>query len=229
MKITAITSHYDGPDVWGLCEKYMARQTRKPDQWLVLDSSRNRTEVREPCEYVHIPQCPEMPDKIMYAIDKNLFAGDIIAFIETDDWYAPDWLEWIEQQSARGFDLVGEGDAIYYNVRRRWWSECKNVRHASLCQTAMHIRMLEPMVNTIKAWDNPYFDCRLWRLEASRYLHLPRSGRRRCIGIKGTFEAGYSPEHRQRHPKDSHADPSLMKLWKLIGADAKSYAPFYLK
>lgn len=129
----------------------------------------------------------------------------------------------------RGFDLIGEGDAIYYNVRWRWWSECKNVRHASLCQTAMHVRMIDQLANTIAAYDNQFFDCRLWRLECNRQLRIPKEARRRLIGIKGMFETGYSPEHRQRHPKGSHADPSLMKLWKLIGADARNYAPFYLK
>ncbi len=64
-------------------------------------------------------------------------------------------------------------------------------------------------------------------MDASRYLRLPRAGRRLCIGIKGIFETGYSPEHRQADPAGSVYDPSLMKLWELIGDDAEAYRSYF--
>ena len=212
MKISVITCTTPGRSVaFDLCRKYVERQTLQPHQWIIMDDADT-----------------PMPTKVLQALSQ--VTGDAIAFIEDDDWEAPDYLEWVEDSLNRGYDIVGEGEAIYYHVARRWWSNCRNVRHASLCQTAIRTTMLEKLVNVITAWDNPFFDCRLWRCDANKFLHLPRESLRRCIGIKGMpGTPGYSPEHRQKDPDGSNLDPSLLKLWKLIGQDATAYAPFYLK
>lgn len=210
MKITAITCTYQRPEAFELCKKYIARQTRQPDQWLVLDGP-------EP-----------MSEKILNAFAKGQVEGDGAIFAEDDDVLFPTWFEWCELQLERGFDIVGQGQALYYHVRRRWWSDCRNTRHASLCQTAIARSLYEPLTNLIPAYDNQFFDTRLWRIECNRYLHLPKEGERLVIGIKGMpGKQGYSAEHTQFAPKGTNADPSMMKLWSLLGPDAKAYAPFY--
>lgn len=209
MKLTALTCTYERPEALKLCEKYMARQTRQPDQWLILDGPK------------------PMADKVLEAV-RNGVQGEAIVWVEDDDHYAPTWLAWCEEKLSKGFDIVGQGNALYYNVRKRWWSDCRNTRHASLCQTAIARSLYEPLANLIPAYDNQFFDTRLWRIECNRYLHLPKEGERLVIGIKGMpGKQGYSAEHTQVAPKGTNADPSMMKLWSLLGPDAKAYAPFY--
>ncbi len=229
MKITCLTAHCDRPEAWTICEKYMARQSRAPDQWLVIDSSESPTVPTIPCDYHHKPDIPHMRDKVIWAIQNNLITGDGIVWWENDDWYSPVWIEWCEKCLGL-YDIVGQGNALYYNVGQRWWSDCKNTRHASLCQTAIRREMLPFLLNLMKGYDNQFFDTRLWRLDKRRHLDLPNEAGKLVIGIKGMpGKLGYSNEHRTDIPKDVNLDPSLLRLWKLIGADAASYLPFYQK
>ena len=210
MKLTAITATWQRPEAMALSHKYIKRQTRLPDQWLVLDG-------------------PEkMGFKLLKAFEGGKVKGDGLVIWEDDDWYDPTWLEWCEEWLSKGYDIVGEGQAIYYNVRWRWWSNCENARHASLCQTALTSNLIPTFCSIITAFDNQWFDTRLWRLERNRHLRLPGDGPRRVIGMKslpGT--TGYSGEHVAMLPNHAHADPDLKKLRELIGKDAKAYAPFF--
>jgi hypothetical protein len=211
VKLTAVTATWQRPEAMALCRKYVERQSRQPDQWLILDGP------------------GRMGDKLLTAFASGAVEGDALVFVEDDDYYFPGWFRWCERHLERGYDIVGQGNALYYNVRHRWWSNCANTRHASLCQTAISCRLLEPACacNIIKAYDNQFFDTRIWRLNVNKYLHLAQDGERMAIGIKGMpGTAGYSAEHKQELPPLAHADPSLLKLWQLIGAEAKNYAAF---
>jgi len=216
MKLTAITCTYQRPAALELCRRYMARQTRKPDQWLILDGP-------EP-----------MQQKILAAIEGGKIEGDAVVFFEDDDHYKPGWIAWCEKHIARGYDLVGEGMAVYYNVRYRWWSECSNGHHAALCQTACNRDFLETFANCIRSFDSAFIDTRIWQVECSKYLFMPRTPEERQVhGIKGIVGAngatGYSSEHRDAMPRGVHADPSLMQLFRWIGDDASNYSQFKAK
>lgn len=231
MKLTAFTAHFDRPAAWPLCETYLERQTRQPDQWLILDSSPNPITPRLPCDYLHRPDLPKMQDKVVYAIENNLIKGDAVVFWENDDWYRNDWLAWCEKQMERGYEIAGEGNIAYYNVKSRWWSECGNARHAALCQTVVHRDFLPTVANCIKSFDSAFFDLRIWQVEASKYLFMPRCPEERhLVGIKGIVGAngstGYSGEHRDVMPKGNHPDPALMQLFRWIGQDAADYSQF---
>jgi len=212
MKLTALTCTYQRPDAFALCQKWMARQTRQPDQWLIMDGP-------EP-----------MSEKVIQAIEEGKIEGDAVAFIEDDDFYKPTWLEWCEKHLEK-YEIVGQGLAMYYHVGRRWWSCCGNTRHASLCQTAIQRSMLKPLVNLIRGFDNQFFDTRLWRLERSRYLHLPTTeSERLVIGMKGlSGTLGYSTEHKTAIPPKVTLDPALVKLWSLMCKDALHYSKFLIK
>ena len=209
MKITALTCTFERPQAFALCQQYVARQTRQPDQWLILDGP-------EP-----------MREKVLKAIRSGAIEGDAVVFFEDDDFVAAGWLAWCEKHLAR-HDIVGQGHALYYHVRQRWMSNCRNTRHASLCQTAMRSHLLPQLALLIEAFDNNFFDTRLWRLNARRYLHIPKDGERLVVGIKGMpGKLGYSHEHANMIPKDVTIDPSLFHLWQHIGADALNYSSFY--
>lgn len=231
MTVTALTAHYDRPAAWDLCQKYLARQSRPVDQWLVIDSSPTPSKTDLSCDYHHRPDLPDMPAKGLFAIENNLIHGEIVIFWENDDWYRFDYAEWVESQMSKGWDILGEGNSHYFQVRYRWLSDCRNCRHAALCQTAIHRDMLENVANVIRSYQSPWFDTRLWSLDGNKNLVLPKHhSERRVIGIKGICATngsrGYSGEHSQRMPEGAVADPALAKLWEWIGNDAEAYLPF---
>ena len=210
MKLTALTCTYNRPEAFSLCEKYVARQTRQPDQWLVLDGP----------EPMHV--------KVADAIRDGKIEGDAILWTEDDDWISTRWFEWCEKRLDKGFELVGQGMAFYYNVNHRWWSNCNNVRHASLCQTAMRSSLLPHTWNIIHDFGCPWIDVQLWNIECNKYLHLPKDGEYLVVGIKGMpGTKGYSREHRQVNYEGNEKDLDLAKLRSQIGDDADLYAPFY--
>lgn len=242
MKVTAITATCDRPDAFELCCRMLARQTQQVDQWIILDDGQ-RSVWQHAYEdyglgavYHFLPQFRgprSMAQKVLWAVQHpDLITGDAILFIEDDDFYRADWVEWCVRELERGYDMVGEGCAAYYNVRRRWWSLCLNVRHAALCQTAITRDLLEPLANVIQAYDSPFFDGRLWAVDCAKNLVIPRKPEdRRVIGIKGIRAtggaAGYSGEHQSVLPPGARADPSLLELWRWAGNDAENYLSFY--
>jgi hypothetical protein len=190
-----------------LCERYMGRQTRPLDEWIVVNDDR------------------PMIDKVAEVLPR--VQGDAVLFIEDDDWYHPAYVDWMQGRLLQGYSIVGQGLALYYNVAYRWWSECHNKRHASLCNTAITPDLFEAVCNIIADFNCPWIDTQMWHLECRRFLHLPKDGERLLIGIKGMFESGYSTEHRQVNPKGTEPDPDLSKLRELIGEDAEAYAPYH--
>lgn len=169
-----------------------------------------------------------MQTKVSDAIRAGRVEGEGIVWFEDDDWFAPDWIEWCEKWLEQGYDLIGEGQAIYYNVNHRWWSNCGNVRHASLCQTAMRAKLLPRVLNIIEDFNCPWIDVQLWLAECTKRLRLPAEGRRRVIGIKGMpGTKGYSREHRQVTNPGNEPDYDLSALVQLIGGDAQNYEPYF--
>lgn len=214
MKLTVITATYQRPDALALCEKYMARQTKQPDQWLVLDGEK------------------PMSEKVLEAIQGGVIKGEAVAFFEDDDLYRADYLEWGLGLIKKGYEIAGEGNAVYYNVANRWWSECHNKRHAALCQTIIASDMLEALSNVIQSYDSQFFDTKIWNVNCGKMLVLPKSdSERRVIGIKGIRSTdgklGYSGEHANILPQGTHADPSMLQLWRWAGDDAANYSKFW--
>lgn len=237
MKLTVITATCDRPEAFAICERWMGRQTRQPDQWLVLDDSTSPVICTRGQQHVYLPRFrgpDSMVSKVRHALENNLITGDAVVVFEDDDWYAPTYLAWCESALAT-LDLVGEGRNLYYNVRNRWWFDHGNAGHASLCATSFR-RSLFPLVLKVcqdalklPVKDRPFIDSQLWKMFRGRKrVFDPMVAKRRLtIGIKampGT--KGYG----SGHDKDSGwaiRDPRLAKLHELIGADADAYAGFH--
>ena len=211
MKLTAITATCKGREnAFELCKLYVSRQTRQPDQWLILDGP-------EP-----------MHQKIANAIAQGRIEGDAVIFAEDDDYFKPGWFAWCEHRLLRGYDVVGQGLALYYNVNYRWWSCCNNVRHASLCQMALRSKLLPQTYRIIDDFGCPWIDVQLWNLNCRKYLHLPKESEALVIGIKGLCTRGYSREHRQVNSGgENEIDYNMSKLRSWIGDDADRYADYF--
>jgi len=205
----------------------------QPVQWLVLDDDEPKTVCTMGQEYYHWPELAgrgSLTQKFRRALEMDLVKGDAIVVAENDDFYAPDWIEWCAEQLVTR-DLVGEGRALYYNVRERFWFEHSNLQHASLCQTAIHRRAFPELLKQCQDTLCPFLDVRLWRaIRQNKQVFDPyRPGnKRRLVGIKGMpGRVGYGGGHgaRDRSAVDDH---SLTKLRGLIGeTDAAAYEPFF--
>ena len=232
--ITVVTCTRDRPEAFALLEKFISRQTRKPDQWHVYDDGETPVKCTMGQKYIYCPEARRgvsLNNKIRMAFAPGVITSDIVVFAEDDDYLHPEWLETCEKE-LQNRHLFGEGRAIYYNVKDRWWFEHANLTHASLCSTAIRKELFTVVYNLARG-TSPFIDTPLWKITrpAVKYLLDParRQGERYTVGIKampGTI--GYSLAHKGRD-RDAKDDLELVKLRSLIGNDADLYAPFWPK
>ena len=228
--LTVVTCTGDRPEAFALAEKYVKRQTTQPLQWLVLDDGKIPTKCTMDQEYIYNAKWigrNSMISKLLHAVSTGIIRGDALVFWEDDDWYAPTWLETLAGQ-LKTADVVGEGRAIYYNVRNRWWYGHENIDHASLCETAVSKKFFPVLMRLLNQSVDPYVDGRIWaQPKFSHSLIDPNTLKvRRSLGIKAMpGRPGYGSGHGKRD-KHSQADPQCIKLRELIGQDADTYLPF---
>lgn len=234
MTITAVTCTADRPEAFKLLEKYVARSTVKLDQHLILDDGNVPV---KPTAGTHI-YCPEcrggtsMINKLKIAFTPGLITGDIAIILEDDDIFAPNWIETCVKALGDGkCDLFGEGRAVYYNVRDRWWFEHGNMQHASLCSTALTKRIFPTLLRLCND-PNPFIDDRLWKAVSAnrkRMLDpLQNGGKRLVVGIKAMpGKVGYGGGH-AKVDRNARQDPDGAKLRALLGdEDAAVYSRFW--
>lgn len=231
MNLTIITPTADQPTGIALCERYMARQTLAiaDVQWIVADDgveparlTMGQTLVRRDRD----PYC-----KPHESLCRNLLAavelvmGDLIVFVEHDDWYDPAYLERMMQaadENPSAF-LIGDASQRYYNVAKRCWRIFQNTG-ASLCQTAIRrvaLRQFQGTVETCLANGSCNIDAKLWKATGRERWHLTPDPR--MLGIKGLpGRPGLGIGHR---PQGTHWTPDATgeKLCEWIGTDAVPY------
>lgn len=226
MTITVITPTCDRPVGLALAEQFIARQTRQPDEWIIADGGTVRATCRREQTHLHTPGEPG-PSNFL----RNLLAGvgcaqgDLIAFVEDDDYYQPIHLEQLERQLARNPRALaaGDDDQRYYNLAARAWRTYQNLG-ACLCQTMFRRELLPRFVEVIRERLrlNSYgVDTTFWRSIPSERRSLQRA--HTVVGIKGLpGRAGLGVGHR---PDEKwHQDPELDQLRAWIGAhDLETY------
>lgn len=232
MTITAVTPTRDRPEAFALCELYMSRQTRKPDQWIVLDDGQEPAKCTMGQQHIYVPTAREgvsLTNKLKIALAHGIITSDALLIFEDDDHYTPEWVATC-CESLETAKIFGEARAIYYNVRERWWFKHGNCDHASLCSTAMR-REIFPLLLQQCQGQSPYVDQTTWNTVA-RNLRLVRDPEKHgnkhlIVGIKampGT--RGYTGAHSVRDV-NARDDKNLVKLREFIGDDADLYEPFY--
>lgn len=205
-------------------------------QWIIVDDGPKPSFVE--CDR-RIQLCYIRPEHRWvgnHTLAKNLVeavpfvTSDLIFFIEDDDWYAPDYLEFMVDEFQLGKKIIGEFPSFYYYVPRRLWKNCDNRMHASLCQTAIHADLL-PLLKRICHNNNNgqgFVDIGLWNSVPSTERVLIHGTHPHCIGIKGMpGRSGIGMGHRP----DSLAsdwvrdEMDLSQLQKWIGDDVFLYQP----
>lgn len=162
-------------------------------------------------------------------LDPAILEAEAIAFIEDDDWYAPNYLEDMVAKLDEGYDIVGEANARYYHVPTGRRRQLQNVEHASLCQTVIRAELL-PLFRKALDSNERYFDIVLWQLVTKHKLRrflFPES--ERCVGIKGLpGREGIGNGHAPNSHWKEDTTGSFLQSW--VGAEAaKFYEPFRMK
>lgn len=223
MRISVITPTADRPRGIELCERYIARQTVQPHEWIVSDGGQTPATLTMGQVHLHEPSPPgaaNLAGNILRALDA--VTGDAVVIVEDDDAYLPGHLaacaEGLKRQPAYGCPRL-----VYFNVAHRCWVQMAN-RGAALCQTAFRAELIPAMRQAAQDAMNAGdfgIDGRFW---APR-KHMA-NGPQTCIGIKGLAGTpGLGIGHR---PKSSpkrrwRPDPNLDCLRRLIGDDVEHY------
>jgi len=241
--ISIITCTSDRPEAFALCERWMSQQTEVLDaalfhwsskfgvEWIVSDDG------REPANctmgQIHLRHHPQSQPANSFR--RNLIAGlnaatmPVIAFIEDDDWYAPDYL-WAAHETITTGDRIiwGENVARYYNVRQRMHSAFHQEHRASLCQTVMRSELRSVIVDHFKRHpDSFHVDFALWthvrrKLRGKAFL----TSQCRSVGIKGMPGKRNLGVGRDMHQCGGKPDPRLKILETWIGDDVEAYEGF---
>jgi hypothetical protein len=219
--MTIITPTGDRPQCFALCEKWMARQTLKPDRWIVVDDGHTPTQMTLGQEVIRLHPRPDE-----HTLARNLltalehlgpgWAGEL-CMIEDDDWYAPDYLATMDRRLDE-VDLVGEGNALYYRLDIPGYRWMGNMHHASLAATAVKGAAVKQMKTLCwRMIGQPAIDLALWRTFDGSKRVFPNQGPvTQFKGMPG--RRGHSTFHLRRDKWT--ADPEERFLQCRVRADA---------
>lgn len=209
----------------------------RPDRWIVADDGRTPADCTAGQIHVRLP-FQEVPRE---SYRKNWLAGleacgaigdgDVILFIEDDDWYRDDYIaEMVAMLKDKR--IAGESRAKYYNVRYRRHLIHANRNHASLSQTGIRgPALLNRILQILRTDPKPEsLDGGLWRR-----CHIPASDKslrhdsRLVVGMKGMSPraAGVGHGSAEVIRGQYKRDPELHQLRRWIGDDAANYVEFY--
>jgi len=219
--LSVITCTGGRPAAFALCEKFMARQTLRPDQWLVVDDVAEATPIT--MGQTVIRPWPRWSGES--TLGRNILAalpmvtGSKIVFIEDDDYIPPDYLKHMSTM-LNAYPLAGEAPARYYNVATRQYRQLRNTAHASLGQTGIQ-RSLLPTLAAICERERKFIDIPLWRHHGSiGWLTVST-----VVGVKGLpGRPGIGIGHRPAGHWPVDGDGSVLRSW--IGEDAALYESF---
>lgn len=215
--ITAITPTGDRPLAFALCERWVSRQTKKPDQWIVVDDGRVPITPSVPMDYVRREPLPTDPK---FTLCQNLIAalskvkGDRILILEDDEYYAPGYVEamW---RALDGYQLAGIMCSKYYHLPSGKYTQIGNKTHASLAETGFRESFLPQFRATLDG--DSYLDIRLWKSAPKGQSHLILDSQTPLyIGIKGLpGRAGIGLGHSISLYRASATDTtrSVLKAW----------------
>jgi hypothetical protein len=217
--ITLLTCTGDRPQLFRRLERWMARQSLRWSNWIVVDDGIRKTECSLGQQYIRL--APGLSPSASFARNLGIAlqeqcripGSEVVFVIEDDDWYGPDYVASLFTALVT-YDLVGESCSRYYNVSRQSYHHCLNKHHAALCATAFRAALTPRVISCIDL-DSIYLDLSIWgQLNCSK--HLQRTNH--CVGLKAQVgRPGLSWGHQSQafHPDHNGA---VLKKW--VGGDA---------
>lgn len=136
-----------------------------------------------------------------YLRDANL---DVIAFIENDDWYSPQYLETMVKtwENAGRPDLLGTSYTYYYHIKEFAYFKMEHYQRSSGMST-----LIKPDLDI--DWPNdsePYTDSHLWfnNTQLKKVIFTPDE--MICLGIKHAVGKCGGQNHNTRLDRYVHKD-----------------------
>lgn len=219
--ITAITPTGDRPLAFRLLREWMQNQTRRPDQWLVVDDGQIPMTPADGFEYVRRePGGSETGNTLNLNISAALphVTGDKILIIEDDEYYAPGYVEEMARR-LDGHEVVGIGDSRYYHLPTGGHMTNGNARHASLAQTGFRRSFLPAFESCLAPDGTPrWLDDRLWSLANAKGINreiFVDNDVPLYVGIKGLpGRGGIGIGHKQAvYRSHDDADRAMLRRW----------------
>lgn len=96
---------------------------------------------------------------------------DLIAFVEDDDYYAPNYLETMADEWLRAGkpDIIGNSTSIYYHLRLKKYFSLNHPSRASAMNTLIKPGLVFPWC----ADNYEYTDAHLWKLANIKFTNPP--------------------------------------------------------
>ena len=215
MKITGITPTGDRQLAFALCQRWMSSQTRKLDQWLVVDDGKVPQQPAVEMEYVR--REPKANDA-KFTLNANLqtavplVTGDLVLILEDDEYYAPNYVACMEQGIGPHL-LVGLSHSRYYHLPSGKYLQIGNATHASLAETGFN-RAFMPQFSHALLGD-AYLDIRLWQAARNQGVLYWDKGNPIYLGIKGLpGRPGIGLGHSETlYRRADSPDRSILKQW----------------
>lgn len=202
------------PESLALLDRYLQRQTFQDFTWIVLDDCEPCTPVPERCDkYIKAEWTwtgKNTQSQSMLRLLDEVDDKDKLVICEDDDWYGPDYLQKMFD-ALDEYDVVGEAQALYYNIQNMTYQNMGNTKHASLCSTGVKntgVQRLRKMAA------KKYIDLELWKTGG---LLLETRDSVGIKGMPGRMGIGVG------HSMNGTPDPTGIYLWSLIGDDAYNY------
>lgn len=221
MSLIVMTPTGNRNKVFGLCQKWVARQTLKPDQWIVIDDGEEKYDLPN-VTYLDYVKRKRLPSDPRHTLTLNTLMGferipqgdHKIIVVEDDDWYHPEYLEIISILLNK-YQLAGQGEAFYYFFPAKQVIQHHNKNHCSWCQTGFQSNIL-PLIKKVCRENFTALDIRVWQLKVTKIIisgYPPL-----LVGMKGLpgrtgQTSGWNPT--PRWTTDNHYE----WLDKIIGKD----------
>ena len=221
MKVTVITPTADRPAAWPLAERWMARQTVQPDQWIVADDGTAPAPLTAGQEHIRRPRTElggaSLAKNLLAAIEQ--VRGDVVLIMEDDDFYRSNHIE-VCIERLRNFRATGSIWLNYYNLQLMGWRRIRN-SCAALCNTAFRAECLPTLENAARGALRQgvyHVDRLFWQQVGKSGLHEVET----VVGMKGLpGMAGIGIGHKAG--ASWRDDPAGDQLRRWIGEDAEAY------
>jgi hypothetical protein len=237
MKVSVITPTGGRPIAFELCELWMSRQTKQPDEWIVVDDFPIATKCTRNQHVIR--RTPFWSPNSGHTLQLNLIeafkivTGDIILIMEDDDWYSPFYIENMVKKfltlnsEGSAHHLIGAAIYPYFNIDNFTYHIHNNIHHSSLSQVCFTKRLLPQMEVLLNYFKHAhFFDLELWGYaRCNKTMFLTKT--EWCVGIKGLpGRPGVMDEHRKPLP---FPDPKFLQLEKWIGKEDVEIYKNYIK
>lgn len=233
-RVTVITPTGDRPLAFGLCWRWMAAQTRKPDQWLIIDDGAGQPGNLGSIDGVDIIRVRRVPltGEPRHTLALNLKAalplidGDIVLVMEDDEYYAPQYIETMARRLDR-FEIVGICRSKYYHLPTGKFQQIGNTGHASLAQTGFRSSFLPIFTGCVeRGMETNWVDQQIWQIVGERKLRAQLfvdDGLPLYCGMKGLpGRPGIGQGHKEAMYREQDTpDRARLRAW--IPCDFQAY------